>query len=94
MKSISTIVNTKKFIYFIRLIGWLDLLVAIHISLFHKEILDKYPFLSLIFVLVFLFSDYKVNYKDMKISKRIFIILITVILFLTFGYIDYLLNFK
>lgn len=94
MKNIRAIVTTKKFIYFIRLIGWLDLLVAIYISLFHMEVLDKYPLLSLIFALVSSFSGYKVNYEDMKISKRIFIILITIILFLIYGYVNYLINFK
>lgn len=94
MRWIRTLVTTKKFIYFVRLIGWLDLLIAIFISLFHKEILNKYPFLSLIFTLLFLFSDYKINYKNMKTSKKIFIILTTIILFIIYEYANYLINFK
>lgn len=94
MRSIREIVTTKKFIYFVRLIGWLDFIVAVYISLFHNYIIDKYPILSLIFVLVFLFSDYKINYKDMKSSKRIFIISITIILLIIYLYANYLINFK
>lgn len=71
MSNIKTLINTKKFIYFIRLIGWIDLPITIYIGLFYKEILDKYPILTLVLVLIFLLTDYKVSYRDMKVSKRI-----------------------
>ena len=94
MKDVRTIVNTKKFIYFVRSIGWLSLLVGMYISSFHREVLDKYPPLGLALVLVFFLSDYKVNYKYMKMSKSIFIFLITIIVYLIYRYANYLINFK
>ena len=61
--------NNKTFIYIIRGIGWISLPTIIHIGLFHREILDKHQILTLVFILIFLLTDFKVNYKKMKFSK-------------------------
>mgnify|MGYP000086056566 FL=1 len=63
--------NSKAFIYTIRGIGWISLPLAIHIGLFHGKLLDKYPLLILMLVLIFLLTDYKIDYKKMKFSKRL-----------------------
>lgn len=92
MSNIKTLINTKKFIYFIRLIGWIDLPITIYIGLFHKEIFDKYPILTLICVLIFLLTDYKVSYKNMKVSKRVFILLSYLVACIFCGYVVYIIG--
>lgn len=79
----------KLYVYSIRAIGWSILPIAIHIGLFHNEILKRYPILTLLFILIFLFTDYKVNYKKMKSSKRVAIFLLYIAICLFCGYIVY-----
>lgn len=79
----------KLYVYFIRAVGWISIPITIHIGLFHNEILKKYPILSLVFILIFLLIDYKVNYKEMKPSKRIVILLAYLVICIFCGYIVY-----
>ncbi|MPM10676.1 hypothetical protein SDC9_57010 [bioreactor metagenome] len=92
MSNIKTLINTKKFIYFIRLIGWIDLPIAIYIGLFHKEVFGKYPVLTLFFILIFFLTDYKVNYRDMKVSKRIVILLLYFVACIFCAYVVYFIG--
>lgn len=92
IKNIKILCNKKVFIYFVRGIGWIALPLAIHIGLFHKEVLDKYPILTLLFVLIFLLADYKVNYKGMKALKRVFILLLYLVACIFCGYVVYVIG--
>ena len=79
----------KLYVYFIRAVGWIMLLIAIHIGLFHSEILKRYPILTLVLSLMFILTDYKINYKQMKPSKRVAILLYYVAIYIFCGYIVY-----
>lgn len=92
MSSIKILCNKKIFIYFVRGIGWIVLPIAIHIGLFHKEVFDKYPILTLLCVLIFLLTDYKVNYKGMKASKRVLILLSYLVACIFCGYVVYIIG--
>ncbi|EOR26564.1 hypothetical protein SDC9_39539 [bioreactor metagenome] len=94
IRNIKVLCNKKIFIYFVRGIGWIVLPIAIHIGLFHKGVLDEYPILSLVFVLIFLLTDYKVKYKDMKTSKRVIILLSYLVACIICGYIVYIIGCK
>jgi hypothetical protein len=84
--------NNKTFIYIIRGIGWISLPTIIHIGLFHREILDKHQILTLVFILIFLLTDFKVNYKKMKFSKRLLILLGYLTLCILCSYIVYVIG--
>jgi len=92
VRNIKILCNKKIFIYFVRVIGWMVLPIAIHIGLFYKEVLDKYPILVLIFILIFLLTDYKVNYKVMRPLKRVFILLSYLIAVIFCGYVVYIIG--
>ena len=79
----------KLYVYFIRAVGRIILPIALHIGLFHNEILKRYPILTLLFILIFLLTDYKVNYKEMKPSKRVVILLSYLATCIFCGYIVY-----
>lgn len=97
IKRIKILRNKKIFIYFIRLIGWIDVPITIHIGLFHEEIFDKYPILTLFCLLIFiLLADYKVNYKDMTVLERVSRLLLHFGFCIFLGYVIYIIgcNFK
>lgn len=84
--------NNKTFIYTIRGIGWISIPIAIHIILFHKKILNKYPILTLIFILISILTDYKVDYKKINFSKRLLILFGYLTIFILCGYIIYFIG--
>lgn len=92
VRRIKILSNKKKIIYFIRLIGWIDLPITIHVGLFHKEIFDKYPILTLLCLLIFLLTDYKVNYKGINTFKRVSILLSYLVICILCGYVIYIIG--
>ncbi len=79
----------KLYVYFIRGIGLIILPITIHIGLFHSEIFKKYPILTLLFILIFNLTDYKVNYKEIKNSKKVIILILYLASCIFCGYVIY-----
>ena len=77
----------KLYVYFIRGIGLIILPITIHIGLFHSEIFKKYPILTLLFILIFNLTDYKVNYKEIKNSKKVIILILYLASCIFCGYV-------
>lgn len=76
IENIKTLNNKKEFIYLVRIIGWILVPAFIFTFAFNFEFFERYPILKLFFIFPIFLQDYKANYKEMKFSKRMWLLLI------------------
>ncbi|WMJ22246.1 hypothetical protein RBG61_09620 [Paludicola sp. MB14-C6] len=76
------LLNNKKFIIAVRVIGWINIIILIiDIIIFNQALLDKVPsFFKLFGFLAVYMANYKYDWKKVSTKKRIIFICIDILI--------------